>query len=45
MWVNTTAEDGRVVQTGQASAVKLGLVTLKGLRVTKARHRITIRRK
>jgi hypothetical protein len=44
VWTNTTAE-GKVVQAAEAAAGKLGLVTLKGLRVTKTRHRIQIRRR
>ncbi|KPK84283.1 MAG: hypothetical protein AMJ81_06045 [Phycisphaerae bacterium SM23_33] len=45
LWRNTTAADGKVVQSGEAPADKLGLVTLPKLKVTKAKHRIWISRK
>ena len=44
-WTNTTVSDGRRVGSGTAAADEHGLVTVKGLRITKDRHRITIRRK
>ena len=44
-WTNVSAANGRIVQSGEATADELGLVTIRGLVVTKARHRISIRRK
>ena len=45
VWTTTTVSDGRTVQTGGATGDKLGLVTVGGLKVTKARQRVAIRRK
>jgi len=44
-WTNTSGADNRVIQSGTAAADQWGLVTLKGVRVAKARNRITIRAK
>ncbi len=44
-WTSTTVADGKVVQTGNAEADKLGLVTVNRLKLSKAKRRITIRRK
>jgi len=43
MWTNSPASaPGQVIQAGAVSADRWGLVTLKGVRVTKGRNRITI---
>ncbi len=44
-WTSVTLSDGKQVQAGQAIADDHGLVTLKGLNVTKGKHRIVIRRR
>ena len=44
-WTSARASDGEAVQSGTATADRWGLVTLKGVRVTKARHRIRIERR
>ncbi|MFO8013536.1 MAG: hypothetical protein R6X20_09555 [Phycisphaerae bacterium] len=43
-WTNTTA-DGRRVGAGDVTADRWGLVTIEDLAVTKAKHRIVIRRR
>jgi len=43
-WANIALSDGKEVQSGRLVAADHGLVTLERLAVTKARHRITIRR-
>ena len=42
-WTNRTCADGKLLQSGQAVADEHGLVTIKGLKLTKAKHRITFR--
>jgi hypothetical protein len=43
-WTNTTA-DGRRLASGQVTADRWGLVTIEGLAVTTAKHRIVIQRR
>ena len=43
-WTNTALADGKVVQSGTVKADEWGLVTLRGLQVTKGRNRIAIER-
>jgi len=43
-WTNTSAVDGKVVQSGAATADAWGLVTLQGMQVSKGRNRIRIER-
>ena len=42
-WTSHTCTDGKLVQSDQATADKYGLVTIKGLKLTKGKHRITLR--
>lgn len=44
-WENRSVKDGNVVASGEVAADKWGLVTLKGLAVSKGRNRVTIERK
>ncbi len=44
-WRNVTLDSGRQVQAGTAEADEHGLVTVRGLRVGKRKHRIVIRPK
>jgi len=41
-WSNTSLADGRVVQSGTATADQWGLVTIEGLIVTKGKNRVRI---
>jgi hypothetical protein len=43
-WANVTVDDGREIQTGQATADEYGLVTLENVRVGKSKNRIVIAR-
>ncbi|MEA3367495.1 MAG: hypothetical protein U9R68_05210, partial [Planctomycetota bacterium] len=43
-WTNTAIADGNAVQSGTATAGRWGLVTVKDVRVTKAKRRIRIAR-
>ena len=43
-WTNKNLKTGEIVQRGTATADKFGLVTLRGVRLTKAPHRIAIAR-
>ncbi len=43
-WRNTALADGKEIQTGEATADRLGLVTLKGVRLGKGENRVRIRR-
>ena len=43
-WRNKSVADSRVVQNGTVKADKYGLVTLKQLRVTKGKNRVSITR-
>ncbi len=44
-WQNVALDSGRQVQAGSAEADEHGLVTVRGLRVAKRKHRIVIRAK
>ncbi len=44
-WTNRSVAGGEVVQTGSAEADKWGLVTLEGIKVTKGKNRLELRRK
>lgn len=41
-WTNVACADGKTLASGRAVADKFGLVTIKQLKITKAKHRITI---
>jgi len=43
-WANAASEGGKAIQTGEATADRWGLVTLKALQITKARSRLILRR-
>jgi len=43
-WSNTSLADGEEIQTGRATADRLGLVTLKGVRLSKGKNRVRIAR-
>jgi len=43
-WTNTLEAGGKAIQSGTAVADRWGLVTLEGLEITKAKHRIKISR-
>ncbi|HUT35255.1 MAG TPA: hypothetical protein VNE39_17330 [Planctomycetota bacterium] len=43
-WTNTSSADGKVVQSGETTADKWGLVTVPAARVGKGRSRITLTR-
>jgi len=44
-WTNAPVKSGPAIQSGTVAADRWGLVTVKGVKVTKAGHRISIRRK
>ena len=44
-WTSVSLADGKQAQAGLAAADAHGLVTIKDLRLTKAKHRIALRRK
>jgi hypothetical protein len=43
-WSNTSLKDNKLIKSGTAKADQWGLVTIKGLVITKAKNRITIQR-
>jgi len=43
-WTNTSAPDKKIVASGTVAADKWGLVTVRGVKVSKAKHRIRIQR-
>lgn len=43
VWTNTSLRDGKVVQTGRASADRWGLVTIPGANISTGRNRLVVR--
>ena len=43
-WTNASAADGRIIQSGEVTADKWGLLTLEKLTVTKGRNRVSIQK-
>jgi len=41
-WTNVACDDGKVIASGRTVADEFGLVTIKQLKITKAKHRISI---
>jgi len=44
-WINTSAGDGRTIASGEVTADRWSLVTIKNIAVSKAGNRIVIKRK